>query len=98
MAMVHIEEDAFNKMKKDADDNRQIIRIVRYAALLIVFLFIFFSWGCQMVNLDIQRRQSELQCQMAIEQAKNNVEIKEIESDGMSFDDYIRWLNAREKE
>lgn len=98
MAMVHIEEDAFNKMKKDADDNRQIIRIVRYAVLLIVFLFIFFSWGCQMVNLDIQRRQSELQCQMAIERAENNVEIKEIESDGMSFDDYIRWLNAREKD
>lgn len=95
--MVHIEEEAYNKMKKDADDNRQIIRIVRYAAFLIVFLFIFFSWGCRLLDLDIQRRQSELQCQMAIEQAKNNVEIREIESDGMSFDDYIQWLNAREK-
>ncbi len=95
--MVHIEEQDFNKMKKDADDNRQIIRIVRYAAFLIVFLFIFFSWGYRLLDLDIQRRQSELQCQMAIEQAKNNVEIKEIESYGMSFDDYIRWLNAREK-
>ena len=51
-----------------------------------------------MLELDIQRRQMELQCQMAIVKAENNVEVREIESKGMELDDYIKWLNAREKD
>lgn len=96
--MIQLEDDVYAKLKKDADDNRQVISIVRWIAFIIVFLFIFFCWGKQMLELDIQRRQIELQCQMAIIKAENNVEVREIESKGMEFDDYIKWLNAREKD
>jgi len=96
--MVQLDDETFAKLKKDANDNNQLVRIVRWVVFTIVFLLIFFNWGYQLINLDIQRRQIELQCQMAIVQAKNNVEVKEIESEGMSFDDYILWLNTRTKE
>ncbi len=96
--MIELDENVYAKLKKDADDNRQVISIVRWIAFIIVFLFIFFSWGKRMLDLDIQRRQMELQCQMAIIKAENNAEVRKIESKGMDFDDYISWLNAREKD
>lgn len=96
--MVQLEDADFAKLKKDADDNKQVVAIVRWIAFIIAFLFIFFCWGKPLLELDIQRRQVEIQCQMAIVKAKNNVEVREIESKGMELDDYIRWLNARETE
>ena len=51
-----------------------------------------------MLDLDIQRRQANLEREMALTNAETSVEIREIESKGLSFDDYICWLNAREKD
>ena len=96
--MIQLEDEVYKKLKKDADDNRQIVSIVRWVAFAVLFLCIFFYWGKPMLELDIQRRQMELQCQMAIVKAENNVEVREIESKGLELDDYIKWLNAREKD
>lgn len=51
-----------------------------------------------MLDLDIQKRQANVQREMALAEAETNAEIREIESKGLSFDDYICWLNAREKD
>ena len=96
--MVQLEDEVYAKLKKDADDNRQIVAIVRWVVIAIIFLSTFFFWGKQILDMDIRRRQMELECQLAITKAENNVEVRKIESEGMDLDDYILWLNAREKD
>ena len=95
--LVQLEDADYQRLKSDADDNRQFMSLIRMVILFIVFSFFFFCWGKPLIDLDIQRRQLEQQQQMNIVEAENNVRIREIESEGMDFDDYIHWLYAREK-
>ena len=43
----------------------------------------------------IQRRQAELNTQIALSTAETNARILEIEKGDMSMDDYVKWINAR---
>ena len=96
--MVQIDDEVYTKLKKDADDNKQIVRVVRYVMAIIVFCIFFFTWGIQLIDLDIQKRNAELQTQIAITQAETNKRVMTIESEGLSTDEYFRWLNARKTE
>lgn len=96
--MVEIEDVIYNKLKKDADDNRQIIRVVRMISIVIIFCILFFNWGIKLIDMDIQRRNLEIQSQIAIEQAKTNKQIMDIESEGLTKNEYFKWLNARKTE
>lgn len=95
--MVEVKDEVYAKLTKDANDNKQIVRIVRIIAIVVIFLILFFGWGKSLLDLDIQKRQNDLQCQMALDNAKNNVEVREIESAGMSMDDYLKWLEVRKE-
>lgn len=96
--MVQIDDEVYTKLKKDADDNKQIVRIFKYALAFIIFCILFFAWGIQLIDLDIQKRNAELQTQIAITQAETNKRVMTIESEGLSTDEYFRWLNARKTE
>ena len=93
--MVQIEDEIYTKLKKDADDNRQIVRIAKIIAITIMFLIIFFTWGLRLIDLDIQKRTIEMQNQMMISQAKTNQQVMSIESEGMTKDEYFEWLTVR---
>lgn len=95
--MVELEDDVYAKLQKDANDNRQVVNVTKWLVILVMFFVIFFSWGRKIINFDVQRRQAELDCQIALIKAENNVEIREIESSGIDFDDYIKWLIATKK-
>ncbi len=94
--MVQLNDDDYTRLKKDADDNRQVLAVVRWCVILIMFFVIFFTWGRRMLDLDISKRQADLNNQILIDRANINTQVKEIESNGMTFDDYIRWLEVRE--
>ena len=96
--MVQIEDEIYAKLKKDADDNRQIVHIVRAVVAVIIFCILFFSWGIRLIDLDIQRRTAELQTQIALTQAETNKQVMTIESEGLTTDEYFKWLNARKTE
>ena len=96
--MVQIEDDIYTKLKKDADDNNQIKNIVRIIAGVLIFLVLFFSWGKPVIDLDIQRRAYELQTEMSLAQAHTNKQIMEIESEGMTKQEYFKWLEVRKLE
>ena len=96
--MVQIEDEIYTKLKKDADDNRQIVRIVRSVVAVIIFCILFFSWGIRLIDLDVQRRTAELQTQIALTQAETNKRVMTIESEGLTTDEYFKWLNARKTE
>ncbi len=93
--MIQIEDDIYEKLKKDADDNRQIKHLCHLGVALVIFLCIFFTFGTQLINLDIQRRTSELNNQLSIEQAEINRKIIDIESEGMTKTEYFKWLEVR---
>ena len=94
--MVELNDEVYAKLTKDANDNKQLVRIARITAIVIIFLLFFFTWGKSMIDLDIQRRRIDLECQEAIVRAENNVRVKEIESSGMKIEDYLKWLEIRE--
>lgn len=94
--MVELNDEVYAKLTKDANDNKQLVRIARIAAIVVIFLLFFFTWGKGMIDLDIQRRRIDLECQEAIIRAENNVQVREIESSGMKIEDYLKWLEIRE--
>jgi hypothetical protein len=95
--MVQIEDDVYAKLKKDADDNRQIRNIARMVVVAIIFCVLFFIWVVPLINLDIQRRSAEMQTQIAITQAETNKRVMEIEKSDLSNAEYFKWLEVRNK-
>lgn len=94
--MVEIDEDILIKLKKDADDNKQIVRIVRMIIAAVFVLIFYFSFGLNWMNLQLEKQRSEIQNQIAITQAHNNVMVKQIESEGLSIEEYFKWLEVRD--
>ena len=94
--MVELNDEVYAKLTKDANDNKQLVRIARIAAIVVIFLLFFFTWGKSMIDLDIQRRRIDLECHEAIVRAENNVRVRDIESSGMKIEDYLKWLEIRE--
>ena len=93
--MVQIEDELYNKLKNDADDNKTIVRIIRVIVCFIIFCILFFNWGGKLIDLDIQRRNAELQNQIALEQAETNKHVMSIESEGLTTNEYFEWLRVR---
>lgn len=98
--MVELSDETYSKLVKNADDNKQLINLIRTIIFGVIaffaILFIYFGWFKDVLALDVTRRQAELQQQIAIEQAHTNVQIMKIESEGMSKADYFKWLSVRE--
>lgn len=94
--MVEINDADYKQLVKDANDNKTMVKIARWIVGLIVFLVIFFSWGTKLIDLDVQRRTIELQNRMEIKQAETNRQIFSIESEGMTKEEYFKWLEVRD--
>ena len=93
--MVQLNEEEYLKLKKDADDNKQIIRIARYIVAFLIFVVLCITIGTKVVDLFYQHFNAELQTNIAITQAEANKHIMEIESSGMTKEEYFRWLEVR---
>lgn len=89
--MVQLDEELYNKIKKDADDNRQLMSIFRWTVGLIIFLLLYFTTGQHLLNIQVQKAQAAADREIAILQAQNNVRIREIESEGLTTEEYLKW-------
>ena len=94
--MIEIDDEVLVKLKKDADDNKQIVKIIRMIIAAVFVLIFYFSFGLNWMNLQLEKQRSEIQNQIAITQAHNNVMIKQIESEGLSMEEYFKWLEVRD--
>ena len=92
--MVELDDEVFKKLKKEADDNRQIVHIVYAIIGLVIGIILFFVWIKPILELDIHKRNIELQTYEIIEQSRAKKEAMSIESEGLSFDEYCRWLEV----
>ena len=94
--MIEVDEDILAQLKKDANDNRQIVRIIRMVIATLLVLIFYFSFGLNWMNLQLEKQRSEIQSQITIAQAHNNVMVKQIESEGMTTEEYFKWLEVRD--
>lgn len=92
--MVEVEEEVLEKLKKDADDNNAIVKLVKIIALFVIGVIIVFIYGTRLIDISLEQYRANVECQIAITKAENNVRIREIESAGMSPEDYLRWLEV----
>ena len=92
--MVQLDEELYNKLKKDADDNRQIRSIFRWVVGLIIFLVLYVTVGQYLLNIQVQKAQAAADREIAILQAQNNVRIREIESEGLTTEEYLKWYEV----
>lgn len=94
---IQLEEDDYRKIIKDANDNRSLVRIARWITVAIVFLFIFFSFGCNAIQISLTKYRTKVDAENALVEARTNVQIRQIESEGLSTEEYFEWLRVRGK-
>ena len=92
--MVQLDEELYNKIKKDADDNRQIRSIIQWIIGLIIFLVLYFTAGQHLLNIQIQKAQAGADREIAVLKAQNTVRIREIESEGLTTEEYLQWYRV----
>lgn len=92
--MVTIDEKEYNRLKKDADDNRQITKLVIIVLSIILAIICYLGFGNRFVDISIEKYRASTLQEIAISNAENQVRIREIERGNLSFEDYIRWLEA----
>lgn len=93
--MIELSENEFKKLKKDADDNNQLKSIIRFVVLVIVGIILYCTLILPFVNDYIHKQEEYSKHQMAIDDARTSVEIREIEQGSMSMDEYLKWLSVR---
>lgn len=95
--MVQMEDEVYEKLKKNADDNLQVKKIIRIIVSVIVLLVLYFGVISKIIDVQIKKYDAQIQQEVAVIQAETNVKVREIESSGMSMNDYIRWLAIQKK-
>lgn len=95
--MVQMEDEVYEKLKKNADDNLQVKKIIRFIVSIIVLLVLYFGVISKIIDVQIKKYDAQIQQEVAVIQAETNVKVREIESSGMSMNDYIRWLAIQKK-
>ena len=93
--MVEISEAEFKQLKKDADDNNQLKSIIRFIVLVITAAILYITLILPFINDYIYKQEEYSKHQIAIDNARTSVEIREIEKGSMSMDEYIKWLSVR---
>ena len=89
--MKELTDTDYAKLVKDADDNRSIIFIVRCIMFLVVALVLYFTIGQRVVNTWFESYNEQVKCEIAVMRARNDVLIREIQSEGMTTEEYLKW-------
>ncbi len=95
--MVQINDEVYAKLKKDADDNNQVVKIFRMIIIVLFILIFWFSFGVHWCDVQLEQTADFIQTEQAISKARANVKIREIESEGLTFEEYLAWLKIREE-
>jgi uncharacterized membrane protein len=94
--MVELSEAAYKRLKKDADDNRQVMKIVAIVTILFVIIFLYVIVGKPALKLMLQKSENDTRNEIVLEKARRNVEAMKIEKGDMTMEEYLRWLECRD--
>ena len=84
---VEIQDDEYKKLVKNANDNQAIMSIFRWFVLIALFIFVMAAYGGHALEMKKQ-----------IDRAHISVEVREIESAGLTTDEYLDWLAIKNGE
>ena len=93
--MIEVEDNIYEKLKKDANDNRAVLRIARTICIFLFIVILLFVYGTRLIDISLEKYRASVKQEIAIEEAHNNVRIREIESSGMTTEEYLKWLEIR---
>lgn len=93
--MVQMEDETYKKIIKDADDNRALSRIIRNICITIITAMVFIFVVMPVLNIQIDNYRREILRNNAVKQAEINVQIREIESKGLTVQEYLKWLEIK---
>lgn len=93
--MITIEESEYKQLKKDADDNRQVVKIAVIIGLLLALVLMYLAFGSKLIDISIKQHQATVDQEIARSEALNDVQVREIEQGDLTFDEYIQWLEAK---
>lgn len=96
--MIEINEADYKKLIKDANDNRSIIKVIITIIIGIVLVFSVVSFSGTFANIIFKQYEANVQMQIALDEAENDVRIRKIESEGLTTEEYLKWLEVRNKE
>lgn len=96
--MIEINEADYKKLIKDANDNRSIIKGIITIIIGIVLIFSVVSFSGTFANIIFKQYEANVQMQIALDEAENDVRIRKIESEGLTTEEYLKWLEVRNKE
>ena len=92
---VEIDSEELTKLRHNADDNRQIVNIVRIIAITIILLIVYFTWITNLCNVLTKKLEADVYTDATISQAYANYRARIIESEGLSHEEYFEWLSVR---
>ncbi len=95
--MKELTDTDYAKLVKDADDNRSITFIVKCTMVLVLTMVLYFTIGQRIVNTWFESYHERVKCEIAVMQARNDVLIREIQSEGMTTDEYLKWYEIYSK-
>lgn len=91
--MIQLDDEQYQKLVKDADDNKQIVKIARSCLAVILFSILYFTCLLPLINIGIDQNRANMEQRIDIINAENIQH--EIESSGLSTEDYFRWLEIQ---
>ena len=89
--MKELRETEIAKLVKDAADNRIIMFIGRCIMALVIALVLYFTIGQRIINTWFESYNEQVKCEIAVMRARNDVLIREIQSEGMTIEEYLKW-------
>ena len=89
--MKELTDTDYAKLVKDANDNRSIMFIVKCIIGFVLLMVLYFTVGQRIVNTWFESYNEKVKCEIAVMRARNDVLIREIQSDGMTTEEYLKW-------
>lgn len=93
--MIEVSVEEYEKLVKEADDNASIIRITRIVIIGIICLVVIFTMLKPAFDVWLEEQKFENQLTNAKIEAANNKQVMDIESEGLSNEEYFKWLEVR---
>lgn len=94
--MVELSDEVYEKLKKDADDNKSLLSIVRTVCGLIFAVLVMITIVIPAYGIWLEARKTEVAMASARIEAINNRGIMEVEKNGLTNEEYFKWLEVRD--
>ena len=97
--LVNLSDNEFALLKKSADDNHMVVSFLKFVVVFIFIAIVAFGPLTRYLNgladLRIEYMQAEQNRDLAILAAKNDIYVREIEQDNLSFEQYLQLIKAQ---